>query len=87
MRWCGHRSGANPGREGVRAGSHSGLALLFGATMASKKRSAPRKKTNASQAVYPTSAVSVATRNLVNMAVVMATCATILLVLMIVKKF
>ena len=87
MRWCGHRSGANPGREGVRAGPHSGLALLFGDIMAIKKRSAPRKKTNAAQAVYPTSAVSVAARNLVNMAVVMATCATILLVLMIVKKF
>ena len=55
--------------------------------MASKKRPAPRKKAKATQAVYPTSAVSVATRNLVNMAVVMATCATILLVLMIVKKF
>ena len=55
--------------------------------MATKKRSAPRKKTNATQAMYPTSAVSVAARNLVNMAVVMATCATILLVLMIVKKF
>lgn len=82
-----HRSGANPGREGVRAGPHSGLALLFGDIMATKKRSATRKKTNVSQAAYPTSAVSVAARNLVNMAVVMATCATILLVLMIVKKF
>ena len=84
MRWCGHRSGANPGREGVRAGPHSGLALLFGEIMATKKRSAPRKKT---QATYPNSAVAVAARNLVNMAVVMATCATILLTLMIVKKF
>ena len=55
--------------------------------MTTKKRSAPRRKNNAAQAVYPTSAVSVAARNLVNMAVVMATCATILLVLMIVKKF
>jgi short subunit dehydrogenase-like uncharacterized protein len=87
MRCCIHRSGANPGREGVRAGPHSGLALLFGDIMATKKRSAARRKNNAPQAVYPTSAVSVAARNLVNMAVVMATCATILLVLMIVKKF
>ncbi len=76
-----------PGREGVRAGPHSGLALLFGEIMATRKRSAPRKKAKASPAVYPTSAVTVAARNLVNMAVVMGTCATILLVLMIVKKF
>ena len=55
--------------------------------MASKKRSAPRKKAKALQTVYPTSALSVATRNLINMAAVMATCATILLTLMIVKKF
>ena len=55
--------------------------------MATKKRSAPRKKTQAPPAVYPTSAVSIAARNLVNMAVVMTTCATILLTLMIVKKF
>ena len=82
-----HRSGANPGREGVRAGPHSGLALLFGDHMTSKKRSAPRKRAKAAQAVYPTSAVAVAARNLLNMAVVMATCATILLTLMIVKRF
>jgi hypothetical protein len=82
-----HRSGANPGREGVRAGPHSGLALLFGDLMTSKKRSAPRKRAKAAQAVYPTSAAAVAARNLLNMAVVMATCATILLVLMIVKRF
>ena len=86
MRWWVIDRG-KPGREGVRAGPHSGLALLFGDIMASKKRPAPRKKAKATQAVYPTSAVSVATRNLINMAVVMATCATILLVLMIVKKF
>lgn len=55
--------------------------------MASKKRTAPRKKTRIAQAVYPTSAVAVAARNLLNMAVVMATCGTILLTLMIVKKF
>jgi hypothetical protein len=55
--------------------------------MTSKKRSAPRKRAKAAQAVYPTSAAAVAARNLLNMAVVMATCATILLVLMIVKRF
>ncbi|MEH2473464.1 hypothetical protein V1281_005350 [Nitrobacteraceae bacterium AZCC 2161] len=55
--------------------------------MAAKKRPAPRKKAKASDAVYPTSAVSIAARNLINMAVVMASCATILLALMIVKKF
>jgi len=55
--------------------------------MATKKRSAPRKKSNAAQVAHPTSAASVAARNLINMAVVMTTCATILLVLMIVKKF
>ncbi|MDB5657053.1 MAG: hypothetical protein JWQ94_4666 [Tardiphaga sp.] len=54
--------------------------------MATSKRS-PSRKAKATQAVYPTSAVSVAAKNLVNMAVVMATCATILLALMIVKKF
>ncbi|HEY8335611.1 hypothetical protein [Rhodopseudomonas sp. P2A-2r] len=55
--------------------------------MANKKRSAPRKKANATAAVYPTSTVIVAARNLLNMAAVMASCATILLCLMIVKKF
>jgi hypothetical protein len=55
--------------------------------MATNKRSAPRKKAKAAPALYPTSAVSVAAKNLLNMAVVMATCATILLTLMIVKKF
>lgn len=55
--------------------------------MANKKRSAPRKKANAPVAVYPTSTVIVAARNLLNMAAVMASCATILLCLMIVKKF
>ena len=56
--------------------------------MASKKRPAPRKKPNASAAaVHPTSAAIVAARNLLNMAAVMASCATILLCLMIVKKF
>jgi hypothetical protein len=55
--------------------------------MASKKRPAPRGKSKAPAAVYPLSAITVATRNLINMAMVMASCATILLCLMIVKKF
>ncbi|MDB5617524.1 hypothetical protein [Tardiphaga sp.] len=55
--------------------------------MTTRKRSGSRNKAKATQAVYPTSAASVAGRNLVNMAVVMATCATILLALMIAKKF
>lgn len=55
--------------------------------MAAKKRSVPRKKAKVSDVVYPTSAVVVAARNLLNMAVVMASCGTILLTLMIVKKF
>jgi hypothetical protein len=55
--------------------------------MAANKKTAPRKKAMASETVYPTSAVAIATRNLINMAVVMASCATILLTLMIVKKF
>ncbi|MDB5565700.1 MAG: hypothetical protein JWP84_2266 [Tardiphaga sp.] len=87
MRWSWHDRGTSPGREGVGARPHRGLALLFGDIMAAKKRPAPRKKAKASDAVYPTSAVSIAARNLLNMAVVMASCATILLALMIVKKF
>jgi len=55
--------------------------------MAVKKRPAPRKKAKASEAVYPTSAISIAARNLLNMAVVTASCGTILLTLMIVQKF
>jgi hypothetical protein len=55
--------------------------------MATKKKPAPRKKAAATVAAYPTSAVSIATRNLLNMAMVMASCATILLCLMIVKRF
>jgi hypothetical protein len=55
--------------------------------MAANKKTAPRRKATASEAVYPTSAVAIATRNLINMAVVLASCATILLTLMIVKKF
>jgi hypothetical protein len=55
--------------------------------MAAKKKPAPRKKVLASDAVYPTSAVVVATRNLINMAVVTASCGTVLLTLMIVQKF
>jgi hypothetical protein len=77
----------NLGREGVRVRPVNGLALLFGDIMAAKKKTAPRKKVLASDPVYPTSAVVVATRNLINMAVVMASCGTILLTLMIVQKF
>jgi hypothetical protein len=55
--------------------------------MASKKRPASRGKAKAPAAVYPTSAAAIAARNLINMAVVMASCATILLCLMIVKRF
>jgi hypothetical protein len=55
--------------------------------MTAKKKPAPRKKTNASAAVVSTSAAAIAGRNLLNMAMVMASCATILLCLMIVKKF
>ncbi|CAN5147577.1 hypothetical protein BH11PSE4_BH11PSE4_44500 [soil metagenome] len=54
--------------------------------MATKKKPA-RKKASATAAVVPASAVSVAARNLFNMAMVMASCATILLCLMIAKKF
>jgi hypothetical protein len=87
MRWSRHDRGTNLGREGVRVRPVNGLALLFGDIMAAQKKSAPRKKAMTSEAVYPTSAVAIATRNLINMAVVMASCATILLTLMIVKKF
>ena len=55
--------------------------------MAAKKRSGSRKKAKAPEPVHPTSAVSVAARNLLNMAVVTASCGTILLALMIVQKF
>lgn len=59
--------------------------------MAAQKRSAPqrsqpRRKAKAS-AADPTSAIAVASRNLMNMAAVTAACATILLCLLIVKKF
>ena len=77
----------NSGREGVGARSQCGLAPLFGNIMAVKKRPAPRKKAKVSEPVHPTSAVSVAARNLLNMAVVTASCGTILLALMIVQKF
>ncbi|WP_158005746.1 hypothetical protein [Tardiphaga robiniae] len=55
--------------------------------MAAKKKPAPRKKVLAPDAAYPTSAVVIATHNLINMAVVMASCGTILLTLIIVQKF
>ena len=55
--------------------------------MAAKKRSGPRTKAKPAEAVYPTSAMSIAARNLLNMAVVMASCGTILLTLVIVQKF
>lgn len=87
MRWSRHDRGTNLGREGVRVRPVNGLALLFGDIMTAHKKTAPRKKTMVSEAVYPTTAVAIATRNLVNMAMVMASCATILLTLMIVKKF
>lgn len=87
MRWSGHDRGINLGRDGVRVRLHGSLTLHSGTSMANKKRSAPRKKANATAAVYPTSTVIVAARNLLNMAAVMASCATILLCLMIVKKF
>jgi hypothetical protein len=77
----------NLGREGVRVRPVNGLALLFGDIMAAKKKTAPRKKVLAPDAAYPASAVVIATRNLINMAVVMASCGTILLTLMIVQKF
>ena len=55
--------------------------------MTTKKKPSARKKANAPVAVISTSAAAVAGRNLLNMAMVMASCATILLCLMIVKKF
>ena len=55
--------------------------------MAGKKRATPRKKTKATAAVYPITTFSVAAGNLLNMAAVCATSATILLCLMIVKRF
>jgi hypothetical protein len=54
--------------------------------MATKKKLA-RKKVSAPAATYPASAAAIAARNLLNMAMVMASCATILLCLMIAKKF
>ena len=59
--------------------------------MTTKKKSAPRTKARASikasAAVYPVTTFTVAARNLLNMAAVCATSATILLCLMIVKRF
>ena len=55
--------------------------------MTTKKKPASRKKANVTVAMAPTSAAAIAGRNLLNMAMVMASCATILLCLMIVKKF
>lgn len=78
----------NLGREGVRVRPVNGLALLFGEIMAQKKKPAPRKKTAAPDVAHPASAVvTMAARNLVNMAIVSASCATTLLTLMAVLKF
>jgi hypothetical protein len=56
--------------------------------MAAQKRPATsRGKAKATAVAYPMSAVTVATRNLLNMAVVTACCGTVLLGLMIVKHF
>lgn len=55
--------------------------------MAAQKKSAPRNKPVAVAAIYPTSVAVIATRNLINMTVVMASSATVLLALMIVRKF
>lgn len=55
--------------------------------MATRKRATPRRKAKPSAAVHPTSAIAVASRNLLNMAAVTAACATILLCLLIVKRF
>lgn len=55
--------------------------------MTSKTRSAPRKKTIVTEPVRTTSAFAIAARNLLNMAVVMASSATVLLTLMVVQKF
>lgn len=56
--------------------------------MAQKKKPAPRKKTAAPDVAHPASAVvTMAARNLVNMAIVSASCATTLLTLMAVLKF
>jgi hypothetical protein len=78
----------NLGREGVRVRPVNGLALLFGEIMAAKKKPAPRKKAAAPDAAHPASAVvTMAARNLINMAIVSASCATTLLTLMAVLKF
>jgi hypothetical protein len=78
----------NLGREGVRVRPVNGLALLFGDSMAAKKKPVPRKKTAAPDAAHPASAVvTMAARNLINMAIVSASCATTLLTLMAVLKF
>ena len=56
--------------------------------MAAKKKPAPRKKAAVSVPVHPAYAVAtVAVRNLINMAIVTACCATTLLTLMAVLKF
>ncbi|MBC7579125.1 MAG: hypothetical protein H7312_17465 [Tardiphaga sp.] len=55
--------------------------------MTSKTRSAPRKKTPVTEPVRTTSAFAVAARNLLNMAVVMASSGTVLLTLMVAQKF
>ena len=87
MRCSRHDRGINLGGDGVRVRPVNGLTLLFGDIMAAKKRPAARRKAVAVRSADPSSTVALAARNLVNMAVVMATCATILLVLMIVKRF
>ena len=87
MRWSGHDRGINPGRDGVRVRLQRSLTLHSGTSMATKKKPAARRKANATAAVAPASAVTIAARNLLNMAMVMASCATILLCLMIAKKF
>ncbi|WP_295844011.1 hypothetical protein [Tardiphaga sp.] len=55
--------------------------------MTSKTRSAPRKKKTAAEPARTTSTIAVAARNLLNMAVVMASSGTVLLTLMVVKEF
>lgn len=56
--------------------------------MTGKKRTAtPRGKAKSSVVVYPASAVTIAACNLLNMAIVSASCGTVLLGLMIVKHY
>jgi hypothetical protein len=86
MARCRHDRGKNLGREGVRVRPGNGLTRHSRIAMASKTSTAPkRRKPKPSPPTY--SLAMVVTQNLANMATVIATSGSVLLVLLIAKRF